>query len=403
MLAYNEAIKLLSKYNLDDYVIPAIFGHRILSPSNPYFTTLEFLNIINSGIIYGFSEERVKNIKKEKLVKLLFECKEDELKEEFKCCYKEKFESYEVFKLIIASLRKMQISTDSVKVEGKFLYPHSFNMLFHNDDSRRNHFTRSGELVYLMVKRSKRFNEFIEKLKTKFSSSKWDNVINLLSSSETKEEKLGFLPQNEFFVYDMLCEDLIKILDSDIPRRDIFYYFSIIVNFYVSFYILSVAKDDFYFVVEILNDKNDNVRKKSREIYRINEESVVNVVKNYIQKYNVENFELKKISSVKDAHRNYLRGILSGRERTNAYRYLLSDEFLKLLVLLNVNKKMKFEKFLELLYERYRIVIGENEARKKFNLSTFACFRNNEKRLIKRMRLLGFIEEKSDGDIYVKV
>jgi len=408
MLVYSEVKKKLSKYQrLENGVLPAIFGHRILAPSNLYFTTLEFLNVINSGIKNGFNEEYVKYTKKDKLVRLLFELKDDELKEEYESKFKDKFENFDVFKLIVDSLRNLQISTDSVKSEGKFLYPHSFTMLFHNDDSRRNHFTRTGELVYLMVKRSSNFDEFIEKFKEKFNYSKWDKIINLLSDYYEKEEMLGFLPKEKNYVYDLLCDDLIKILTLDIPKRDVFYYFSITVNFYVSFYILSIAKEDFYFVVEVLNNRSDNVRKKSREVYRINEEAIFNVVKKYIDENKIEKElaedTLKKTSKIKDAHRSYLRGVLSGKENTNAYRYLISDEFLKTLIILNVDKKMKFNKFLNYIYQKYRIVIGENEAREKFKLSSFACFRNNEKRLLTRLRLLGMIEEKSDGDIYVKV
>jgi len=405
MLDYNKIKKELQAYKIKEPLIAALYGHRILATQIIHrdFLVLEFLNIFYSHLKTNFNEESVKFIKKPNLVEILFDSDSEKLKEIFENRYKDKFENFNTFLFVINSLKKFQIGLDSVKSEGKFLYPYSFNMLFHNDSSRRNNFTRSGELLYLMVKRSKYFEEFKKLLVEKFSYSKWDKIISLLDDEYfSKEEKLGYLPYKEHFVYDLLVKNLIKVLNLDIPKRDIFYYFNIVMSFFMSFYILSVARKDFYFVVEILNKKSDNVRRKSRETYRMNEEAIIQSIDIYIQKYKIDKKDIK-IKNLIEAHRTYLRGILSSRENTNAYRYSISDDFLKTLVLLNVKDKMNVEKFLDIIYQEYRIIISEKHSKMVFELSSYSDFRKNEQRLIKRLKMLGFIEEKSDGDIYIKV
>jgi len=396
VLENNNLENLAKKYNIENPLIESIFGHRLNFYSREA-SMAECLNIFYSQYKHQFNEEYFKKLKKENLVKFLFEITDKNLEDEYPK-YKEKFETFEVFKYSIKTLQKMALN-------GDFIYPHSFNMLFYIEDSKKNYFTRSGELLFLMIKRSQNFEEFKNFLVDKFQTSKFDNIVNKLDVEYfAKDELLGYLPYKKHIVFDMLTNELITILKLPIPKRDIFYYFSLISGFFMSFYILNVAKDDVYFIVEILNNKSDEVRRKSRENYRLNEEAIVNKIKNKATKHKIKIETLKsKISKITDAHRGFLKDILASRENTNAYRYLLSDEFLKLLILLNVKKEMQFEEFLELLFEKYKIIIGEKEIEKKLKLNSYADFRKNRQRLKERIKMLGLGNEKSDGDFYIKV
>ena len=66
-----------------------------------------------------------------------------------------------------------------------------------------------------------------------------------------------------------------------------------------------------------------------------------------------------------NVHRTYGNAIgLISRRGTNRLRYAPSDTFLKTLVVVNVEKRNEFSKFLTDLYNRYGLVFGDQEASK---------------------------------------
>lgn len=83
--------------------------------------------------------------------------------------------------------------------------------------------------------------------------------------------------------------------------------------------------------------------------------------------------------------------------------YAPNDELIEALVLANVKGPMELDAFLACLFERYRIVIGAEEALRAFNElpETQATFRENERRFEERLRMLGYLERKSDDCAFV--
>lgn len=83
--------------------------------------------------------------------------------------------------------------------------------------------------------------------------------------------------------------------------------------------------------------------------------------------------------------------------------YAPDDAFLEALVLANVQGPMELGQFLRRLYEQYRIVIGQRQALDGFggDLGSYERFKENERRFEDRLRVLGFIDRKSDACAFV--
>lgn len=94
-------------------------------------------------------------------------------------------------------------------------------------------------------------------------------------------------------------------------------------------------------------------------------------------------------------------------QRSSGTWYAPSDAFLEALVLANVTTPMEFGEFLNRLMTRYSIVIGPEEVRAAFNVKTSALpapladLKENERRLEDRLRVLGFLDRKSDDCAFV--
>ena len=90
------------------------------------------------------------------------------------------------------------------------------------------------------------------------------------------------------------------------------------------------------------------------------------------------------------------------------YRYILSDDFLKNLVFVNVNpnETIEFSKFLDILFRKYGIVIGEQQAREsglyeksRLNIS---YFHKNEFALREKLKSNGLLVEYSDATAMIR-
>lgn len=84
--------------------------------------------------------------------------------------------------------------------------------------------------------------------------------------------------------------------------------------------------------------------------------------------------------------------------------YAPGDELIEALVMANVRGPIEFDSFLQTLYERYHIVIGAEEAMKAFDgelPENEASFRENERCFEERLRMLGYLERKSDDCAFV--
>ena len=85
-------------------------------------------------------------------------------------------------------------------------------------------------------------------------------------------------------------------------------------------------------------------------------------------------------------------------------RYAPSDHLIKALVAANVAQHMEFGAFLDILFQRYGLVIGEREAAQclPINDADLEAFKENARRLELRLSSLGMMRKLSDSRAYVR-
>jgi hypothetical protein len=94
---------------------------------------------------------------------------------------------------------------------------------------------------------------------------------------------------------------------------------------------------------------------------------------------------------------------LSVSRRGTGTWYAPDDALLKALVMTTVDGREEYHRFLNRIYERYRLVIGVKEAEDAYgNLPTDEkAFTQNTQRLEQRLRTLGLLRRLSDDCAYV--
>jgi hypothetical protein len=105
---------------------------------------------------------------------------------------------------------------------------------------------------------------------------------------------------------------------------------------------------------------------------------------------------------------NHVRqiGMLRAHRRSGTW-YAPNDAFLEALVLTVVRTPLEFGEFLRIIYERYNIAVGPEEVRLGFRVTNgalpapLADLKDNERRLEERLRVLGFLDRKSDDCAFV--
>jgi len=329
----------------------------------------------------------------------------------------------------------------------------------------RRFFSRGGEVLYMMICRAKNADILqglmLEVFKNSQQNKRWDNLLATLRDDEhsiySNDTQLGFLSADSHAIYDELVDDLISLLKSDIPHNDLFTHFSSIASFYMVHFILTVAlentklsllesgEEKIVYPIELLAPRSDHVRRSSRQIYKINEDLPLEALRKVFDRYmsslekvtdkdelfrrlglelnagNIDEYDdseefdftaIKKQTWAEIAkkakgdllaiHRILLKGTgLASAKKTNSYRYLASDEWLKTLVLINIDNRMPFHDFVDTLYDKYGFIIGSKHS--KLLLETYSDndYNKNENRLFERLRALGLLESKSDGYAYV--
>lgn len=327
----------------------------------------------------------------------------------------------------------------------------------------RRFFSRGGEVLYLMISRAENTDVLKGLMQDVFVNSKqnerWSKLLTMLRSEKdnyTTNTQLGFLSTSSHKVFDQLVDDLICLFESNIPNNDIFDHFSSLSAFYMVHFILTIAlenkktsllrsgEEKIIYPVELLAPYSDHVRRSSRQIYKINEDLPLEALKvvfnNYFESldttlpneelleklekelnYNNDDdkyeeyidwetlkskiwnkISMKAKSDLLSIHRILLKGSgLASVKKTNSYRYLASDEWLKTLVLVNIESRMPFLDFIDLLFTKYGFIITNKHSNLLLESYSENDYRKNETRLFERLRALGLLESKSDGYAYV--
>jgi hypothetical protein len=327
----------------------------------------------------------------------------------------------------------------------------------------RRFFSRGGEVLYLMVSRGKNINRLKELILEIFQNStqnkRWSDLLSILrdeSNRYSDHTQLGFLGVDSHKIFDQLVDDLIKLLESKISHNDIFEHFASISSYYMVHFILTTSLEitkttllqngdiKVVYPIELLAPKSDHVRRSSRQIYKINEDLPLEALRFVFDKYissisDIENKEIilqklddelnykddedqddeklnikyieqkiwrqissKAKSDLTSIHRVLLKGVgLASVKKTNSYRYLASDEWLKTLVLINIENRITFHDFVNLLFDKYGFIISNKHSSLLTEQFAENDYKKNEFRLFERLRALGLLESKSDGYAYV--
>ena len=333
---------------------------------------------------------------------------------------------------------------------------------FRND---RRFLGRTGELLYLMLCRSTHKHELKEIIDAKIFSKdeKWSAILKALQppDEEFKETKpIGFLPYEHHERFDKIAEDWLKVLKQDFPHSETMQILVNLTGLHILLYQQELSREVLldpnpsYIVAEILAPKKNLVRELSIETYQNNNVLSLRAIERYIENIfeseewvNAEKssapfdackdilvekvFWPKKDSNydgarvpgalkevfkqkakvrhrghVASIHREYGRHIgLISKRGTNRLRYAPTDSFLKSLVLAHVVEKMELGVFLELVFEKYNIAIGDRQAeimaKQKDDILDKKAFQDNSVRLEQRLSSIGLLKRLSDACAYV--
>ena len=290
-------------------------------------------------------------------------------------------------------------------------------------------------------------------------------LLHLMADDEpdSGSEKSGtYLPYATHPAYDRLAEDVVALFRLGLPGADTFNHLGALLALHLLLYqfetanALLGAKDLPSIICEILAPKNNLVRRASVGSISDNESLGMAAVARYIdsvldsdaeltdvlknpdtdESYKVQTLKtgirrLFLLSSRQDlaahtveevrqefhqfARESYSKTVgdavrsladqcgLRSKQRTTHYRYAPSDPFLRNLVYVNVTEPVKESEFLAVVYERYRLVIGPEEAGKAVREELYdkAEFDKNNERLLRRLMAMGLARRMSDSFTYI--
>lgn len=485
------------------WVDEAIWGHRYHDEQNPWLTFLEFLNVFAHEKSKGRALEEINGYntlsytpaRRLQLRNLLFNnpkidnIAEQDVSDEFLWkewqqqlqnihgaidpnfeYLKERFngpESFKDFAEITALLRSTGLELNTNKRwSSKFVFPYGTDCLYEdlNKDAKtndRNFFGRTGEMLYLILCRSKKRNAlrslFGEHLI--FQNSNFNKLAKALQpeDGETSSSQLkdSFLPYTFHPSYDALAEDWVALLELQMPGYDVIPHMVNIAALHLLQYQLRVAQNvankpnPLRMVCEIVAPKKTLVRELSCDDYQQNNLLSTEAVTAYIDaieqsekwqqakqqpgafvtcknmleeqvrwgsdysgastpdeliKTLREDAKRRHKQHVANVHRTYGKDIgLVSRRGTVKLRYAPNDGFLKCLIFSNVVKRMELHQFLSLMWTRYGLIFGDKEAESVMSSDVFdkKSFQSNARRLEQRLTSLGLVKRLSDGCAYI--
>jgi hypothetical protein len=387
---------------------------------------------------------------------------------------KERFVSFEKFASVVGLLSRISVSEIGAK-QWNHMRIHPIGPASYYDERDKNfnttrvQFTRTGELAYLMLARSKKNKAAIKEALA--DAFRLDAPKNRLLCSLMKDEepdlsdatKTGtYLPYKEHPSYDLLGEDVHALFALGMPAPDTFRHLAPLLAFHVMLYQLrtsGMVTDTGIppIVCEILAPKSSQVRKASLESLVNNESLALRALEKFCKTAEAGSAEIQKILSEDDPaelstveeYRAVLSKIFSIRKpvtagmtidevrsrifeavqkdyrdaagdglrsmsdesglrskiKTRQHRYCPSDQFLRNMVYVTVTTPVSEKVFLTNLYQRYGIVIGDDEASKPGVLSKGLLhkseFAKNRERLMSRLIAMGLARRMSDSLTYI--
>lgn len=336
---------------------------------------------------------------------------------------------------------------------------------FKRDASR---FGRTGDIIYQMLARSARAEELKPLFQGFLNQDRQLNKLVAKLQEPSAEDWNGgdressYLPYRRHPAFDRLAEDWLKIHRLNLAAYDAYQHYVTLAAFHLILYHLETAAawagwPRVRFFCEVLAPRMEAVRRLSIESFQVNEGATYHALsaawervlasdefrrmeeeaKNLPEEDRVaemrefihdrivlpsddyndcsttaelkakiwEGIESKAEDNVGLLHRAYGRtcGLVS-RRGARLYRYAPTDSFLKTMVLATVDKRMELREFLQLVFERYHLVFGPNEANAARASSDFdaSAFEKNARRLEERLKSMGMLNRLSDGVAFVE-
>ncbi len=381
-----------------------------------------------------------------------------------------RFHSFQQFVSLVGILRGSAVESEANKRwSSRFVFPFGPNALYedlnisHAGRTSREYiyFGRTGEIMYLMLSRSKRKDELAARFASLLSGeNQWNKLLALFQPDGGEDQETranSFLPYSEHPVFDLLADDWLHVLSLELPGFDALPHLVTLGAFHVMLYQLRVSSAllsrPLSFICEVIAPRKTLVRELSAFNYQENSLLSQKAVEAYLAGItrsdrwqeakaqpspfaacktimeeqvrwpnDPEDYEgcsepdalvseLRRAAiarhkqHVANVHRQYGRDVgLVSKRGTNRLRYAPTDALLKTLVLANVSRRMEYKEFLDVLFTRYGFVIGEREAERVLSHEDFEKkpFQTNSNRLEQRLSSLGMLRRLSDACAYVQ-
>lgn len=379
-----------------------------------------------------------------------------------------RFGSFRDFATLIDMLRSSTIENGSNKRwSSRFVFPFGRHALYEDLNVRNGSAAREyinfglpGELVYQMICRSSSVDELRPHLAAAFDGDPCDKLLSLLEPTYDEDRETrgnSYLPYASHPSFDRLATDWLELFRRGLPRFDAYPHLARLGALHLLKYQMDVAAEvagdsQSFLICEIVASRRTPVRELSISSFQRNDSLPQRAVEAYVSAIGAsdawqsalvgdspfhdcravmveqarwpdeddytgpqEPTELltslrraavaRHRQHVANVHRSYGSGAgLVSRRGTTQLRYAPTDGLLKTLILANVRVRMNYAEFLELLFERYGLVIGEREAARVLPSDDFdrKSFQNNSNRLQRRLRTLGMLRRLSDACAYVE-
>jgi hypothetical protein len=452
--------------SVDFCVDENIWGHRLYDEQLPHLTVLEFLGVLGSNLDRPLrlrSEDggtvKFKPQRQIRLRGLLFNnpyvesiadgAASDEEKwrqwldrfaqgatgngDADMAYLRRSFASFDDFAKAIELLRSSSFESRSNKRwSSKFVFPFGPDALYEDleIDSKgkmsndRRFFARTGELLYIMLARSKRGGELGDILAERLFNreapmNRLARALQGDSQHADDPRPAGYLPEASNPRFDQICEDWLSILAKDMPIYDALEHLIVISGLNMLLYFLERAKkvagndDPVEIVCEIVAKERTKVRALSGDSYQFNQGLPAKAVRAHVESIRLDaewatasTAEFPEAERVKlmrerfqwpptdggddddytgkspDAlvsdlvesalarheqhvgkiHAAWSRAIgLSSRRLSRRTRYAPNDRFLKSIVVSIVDDRMQFDEFLAEAKRRYGLILGDAE------------------------------------------
>jgi hypothetical protein len=324
----------------------------------------------------------------------------------------------------------------------------------------RKFFARGGELAFLMLARSSSAGEVEVLVKERLLGvgGRWNKVARLLQPPHEDQEvnyRVGYLPLPKHRVYDQLGKDWAALLSlRRLPDDQLTEPLMRLTGLAVVRYIIERSAETIGrsseqpIPVDMATSGASGLRRISRERFQLHREmsrlAISRVVDDFaasatwatagdsgdpiakrkalirdVFSHGVTQRITNPAEMIEDLreaaitkHENHLgltlavqtdRIGLSVSRTAQGRWYAANNGFLEALVLVNVSTPVELERFLELLWERYRLVIGPRIGQQRLGADApFENLRANQKIFEERLRMLGFLERLSDDCAFVQ-